>query len=57
MEHFTESAEKYGLALSAYSTQAVFFDYDHDGDLDCFILNQSHHPNENIVDTSQPQKI
>ncbi len=49
---FTESAEKYGLALSAYSTQAVFFDYDHDGDLDCFILNQSHHPNENIVDTS-----
>ncbi len=49
---FTESAEKYGLALSAYSTQAVFFDYDHDGDLDCFILNQSHEPNQNIVDTS-----
>ncbi len=50
---FTESAEKYGLALSAYCTQAVFFDYDHDGDLDCFVLNQSHHPNENIVDTSR----
>ena len=50
---FTESAEKYGLALAAYSTQAVFFDYDHDGDLDCFILNQSHHPNQNIVDTSK----
>ena len=49
---FTESAEKYGLAFSAYSTQAVFFDYDHDGDLDCFVLNQSHHPNQNIVDTS-----
>ncbi|MEP6684183.1 MAG: VCBS repeat-containing protein [Parafilimonas sp.] len=49
---FTESAEKYGLALSAYSTQAVFFDYDHDGDLDCFVLNQSHNPNQNIVDTS-----
>ncbi|HYJ63773.1 MAG TPA: VCBS repeat-containing protein, partial [Parafilimonas sp.] len=49
---FTESAAKYGLDLAAYSTQAVFFDYDHDGDLDCFILNQSHHPNENIVDTS-----
>src|SRR5690349_18748656 len=49
---FTESAEKYGLALSAYSTQAVFFDYDHDGDLDCFVLNQSHYPNANIVDTS-----
>jgi enediyne biosynthesis protein E4 len=54
---FTESAEKYGLALSAYSTQAVFFDYDHDGDLDCFILNQSHHPNENIVDTSNRRKF
>jgi enediyne biosynthesis protein E4 len=55
--HFTESAEKYGLALSAYSTQAVFFDYDHDGDLDCFILNQSHHPNSNIVDTSNRRKF
>jgi len=55
--HFTESAEKYGLALSAYSTQAVFFDYDHDGDLDCFVLNQSHHPNQNIVDTSNRRKF
>jgi enediyne biosynthesis protein E4 len=54
---FTESAEKYGLALSAYSIQAVFFDYDHDGDLDCFILNQSHHPDENIVDTSYRRKF
>ena len=53
---FTESAEKYGLALAAFSTQAVFFDYDHDGDLDCFILNQSHHPNENMVDTSNRRK-
>ncbi len=54
---FTESAEKYGLALAAYSTQAVFFDYDHDGDLDCFILNQSHHPNQNIVDTSHRKEF
>ena len=54
---FTESAEKYGLALSAYSTQAVFFDYDHDGDLDCFVLNQTHHPNQNIVDTSNRRKF
>lgn len=48
---FTESAAEYGLNFSGYSTQSVFFDYDHDGDLDCYILNQSHKANENIVDT------
>ncbi|MEL7163382.1 MAG: VCBS repeat-containing protein, partial [Bacteroidota bacterium] len=40
-ETFTERAAEYGLADPAYSTQAVFFDYDRDGDLDCFILNHS----------------
>lgn len=40
--HFSEQAEKYGLADSAYSNQAVFFDYDKDGDLDMFLLN--HYP-------------
>ncbi len=38
---FSESAEKYGLADSGYSTQAAFFDFDKDGDLDCFIINHS----------------
>jgi len=38
---FTESASKYGLANSGYSTQASFFDYDKDGDLDVYILNHS----------------
>ena len=38
---FTESAEKYGLDNNGYSTQASFFDYDLDGDLDCFIVNNS----------------
>src|SRR4030095_10606184 len=54
---FTESAAKYGLDFSGTSTQAVFFDYDHDGDLDCYILNQSEHPNQNIVDTSNRRKF
>ena len=49
---FTESAAAYGLDFSGFSTQAVFFDYDHDGDLDCFILNHSLHPNQHILDTS-----
>ncbi len=38
---FTESAEKYGLANAGYTTQVSFFDYDMDGDLDCFMINNS----------------
>jgi len=39
--HFIDQAEQYGLADEGYSTQAVFFDYDRDGDLDMFLLNHS----------------
>jgi hypothetical protein len=49
---FVESVAKYGLDASCFTTQTAFFDYDHDGDLDCYILNQSHHPHANIVDTT-----
>lgn len=49
---FVESAAAFGLDLSCFTTQTAFFDYDHDGDLDCYVLNQSHHPHANIVDTS-----
>jgi enediyne biosynthesis protein E4 len=49
---FTESAAKYGLDFSGYSTQAVFFDFDHDGDLDCYLLNQSSHSVQTYGDTS-----
>jgi len=49
---FSEESEKYGLNTACLTTQSVFFDYDHDGDLDCFLLNQSHHPHANIKDTS-----
>ncbi len=38
---FTEEAAKYGLDISAYTTQVSFFDYDLDGDLDCFMINNS----------------
>jgi len=38
---FSEQAERYGLADTSYSTQAVFFDYDRDGDLDAYVLNHS----------------
>jgi hypothetical protein len=38
---FTESAKQYGLDNDGYSTQASFFDYDLDGDLDCFLINNS----------------
>ncbi len=38
---FKEAAQAYGLDDKGASTQAVFFDYDHDGDLDCFVLNNS----------------
>ena len=45
---FKEEAEKYGLADYGLSTQAIFFDYDNDGDLDCFILNNSFRPIESF---------
>src|SRR5687768_17213997 len=38
---FSESAKQYGLDISAYTTQVSFFDYDLDGDLDCFMINNS----------------
>ena len=36
---FTEEAKKYGLADANRGTQATFFDYDNDNDLDVYIAN------------------
>jgi len=38
---FTDRAAEYGLADAGYSVQATFFDYDRDGDLDCFLINHN----------------
>ncbi|WP_439556540.1 VCBS repeat-containing protein [Dyadobacter sp.] len=38
---FLEQAKEYGLDNVSYSTQAAFFDYDNDGDLDMMLLNHS----------------
>ena len=40
---FREAAEEYGLDAQGYGTQAAFFDYDGDGDLDVYLLNHSVH--------------
>ena len=37
---FSEQAQKYGLDDTGYSMQAAFIDYDRDGDLDVYIMNQ-----------------
>ena len=38
---FTDRTKEYGLDFAGYSTQAAFFDYDGDGDLDMYLLNSS----------------
>jgi len=42
---YKDMAKEYGLDFSGFSTQAAFFDYDNDGDLDMYLLNHSLHQN------------
>ncbi len=57
---YEDEAKQYGLDFSGFSTQAVFVDYDMDGDLDCFLLNHSVHrngsfsPRKNFIGTYHP---
>ncbi len=41
---FVEQAAEYGIADQGYSTHAAFFDYDKDGDLDLYLVNNSFRP-------------
>jgi hypothetical protein len=51
---FTDRTKDYGLEHVGYSTQAAFFDYDEDGDLDMYLLNHSTHLERGI--SSKPQR-
>lgn len=45
---FVEQADDYGIGNYNYTTHAAFFDYDHDGDLDLYVLTnnpEDHAPN------------
>ncbi|HWB28742.1 MAG TPA: VCBS repeat-containing protein [Chitinophagaceae bacterium] len=54
--HFNEEAAQYGLADSGYSTQAYFFDYDRDGDLDMLLLHHNPH-NLPVLDAAGTSKL
>ncbi|MEO6445588.1 MAG: VCBS repeat-containing protein [Gemmatimonadaceae bacterium] len=45
---FTDRTKAFGLEHVGYSTQAAFFDYDGDGDLDMYLLNHSTHTERGI---------
>lgn len=53
---FKEASKAYGLDLMSFATQAAFFDFDLDNDLDLFLLNHSVYPNRNYGFGSQRVK-
>lgn len=53
---FTESAAQYGLDARMHTTQSAFFDYDQDGDLDCFLLNHAVNYTDDFTNVQARQK-
>ena len=53
---FTEKAAEFNLAKTGFSTHASFFDYDKDGDLDAYILNNSNIPVSSLGYAEQRDK-
>ncbi|MEX1185748.1 MAG: VCBS repeat-containing protein [Gemmatimonadaceae bacterium] len=51
---FSDRTTEYGLEHAGYSTQALFFDYDGDGDLDMYLLNYSTHTERGV--SAKPQR-
>jgi hypothetical protein len=50
---FTDRTKEYGLEHAGYSTQALFFDYDGDGDLDMYLLDHSTHAQRQLESQTQ----
>lgn len=53
---FTERSAEFGLDAQGFNTQASFFDYDKDGDLDMFLVNHSVHSTASYGDASERTK-
>ncbi len=55
---FSEKAAEYGLADQGFSTHAAFFDYDRDGDLDVYLLNNSYQAigSFNLMQNKRPER-
>jgi hypothetical protein len=54
---FSEKSREFGLDILGLSVQSAFFDYDRDGDLDCYLLNNSIKSVENFEPDADLRKI